>query len=442
MNLKNFNLFDKKALSVAALSVAALLSSCSKNDMTKAPSNTQDASQAAAADAVKDRYIVTMKPEAASSVNLSQIANGKDAVLLGDDILAKENINVKLSEDETFSGFNAGFIMHLTDDQLAKLKNDPRILSIESDQVVDFITAEKETFSAARKGHVQSSTTTKTTTSSSSGTTAYGFATVADATANGQVTPWGVTAIGGSGSVSGKTAWIIDSGIDFNQPDLNVDQSRSKSFLSSTDGGLYYSPTDEFGHGTEIAGVIGAKDNTIGTKGVAPGVTLVSLKALNRYGKGTLGELVRAINWVYTYGHAGDVVNISIGGTASTTVDNAVKAVAAKGIFIAIASGNGYVNCSNMSPQRVIATNVFTVGAVDNTGTFASYSNYGTPVKYSAPGTSIYTTMKGGGYGYASGTSFAAPHMAGVLLLNSGKPSYSAYAKNDPDATPSKIAHR
>jgi subtilisin family serine protease len=430
MNFNNFNLFNKTALSVAALSVAALMSSCSKNDAAKAPA-TNDTSATAQADAVKNRYIVTMKPEAASSVNLTKIANEKDAVALGDDILAKENINVKLSEEDAFGGFSAGFIMHLTDDQLANLKKDPRVLSVEPDQMVNFIAAQDNSSSAAmRKG------------TSNNTTQAYGFATVSDATSNGQVTPWGLTAIGGSGTASGKTAWIIDSGIDFNQPDLNVDQSRSKSFLSSTDGGLYYSPTDEFGHGTEIAGVIGAKDNTIGSKGVAPGVTLVSLKALNHNGSGTLGELVRAINWVYTYGKAGDVVNISIGGTASTTVDNAVKAVAAKGIYVAIAAGNGYKDCSTMSPQRVIATNVFTVSAIDNTGKFASYSNYGNPVKYAAPGSNVYTTKMNNSYGSVSGTSYAAPYMAGILLLDNGSSSYSGYASSDPDSHPDPIAHR
>jgi subtilisin family serine protease len=430
MNFNNFNLFNKTALSVAALSVAALMSSCSKNDAAKAPA-TNDTGATAQADAVKNRYIVTMKPEAASSVNLTKIANEKDAVALGDDILAKENINVKLSEEDAFGGFSAGFIMHLTDDQLANLKKDPRVLSVEPDQMVNFIAAQDNSSSAAmRKG------------TSNNTTQAYGFATVSDATSNGQVTPWGLTAIGGSGTASGKTAWIIDSGIDFNQPDLNVDQSRSKSFLSSTDGGLYYSPTDEFGHGTEIAGVIGAKDNTIGSKGVAPGVTLVSLKALNHNGSGTLGELVRAINWVYTYGKAGDVVNISIGGTASTTVDNAVKAVAAKGIYVAIAAGNGYKDCSTMSPQRVIATNVFTVSAIDNTGKFASYSNYGNPVKYAAPGSNVYTTKMNNSYGSVSGTSYAAPYMAGILLLDNGSSSYNGYASSDPDSHPDPIAHR
>jgi subtilisin family serine protease len=422
------------------------MSSCSKNDATSQSPAAANNGATAQADAVKGRYIVTMKPEAASSVNLNSIANEKDAVILGDDILAKENINAKLSEDDAFGGFSAGFIMHLTDDQLAKLKKDPRVLSVEADQVVNLIEAKDNTSAASmRKGHTSSgttTTTTTTTTTSSNTTTSYSFQTVADATVNGQVIPWGLTAIGGSGTASGKTAWIIDSGIDFNQPDLNVDQSRSKSFLSSTDGGLYYSPTDEFGHGTEIAGVLGAKDNTIGSKGVAPGVTLVSLKALNHNGAGTLGELVRAINWVYTYGKAGDVVNISIGGTASTTVDNAVKAVAAKGIYVAIASGNGPQDCSTLSPQRVIATNVFTVSAIDNTGKFASYSNYGNPVKYAAPGTSIYTTQMGGKYGYASGTSFAAPYLAGILLLDNGKPSYSGYATSDPDSHPDPIAHR
>jgi subtilisin len=136
------------------------------------------------------------------------------------------------------------------------------------------------------------------------------------------------------------------------------------------------------------------------------------------------------------------VVNISLGGSASKPLDNAVKKCANKGIYIAIAAGNDGKPAKNYSPARVEATNVFTVSAYDNTGKFAlTFSNFGSAVNYSAPGVSIYSCYKAGKYATLSGTSMAAPHMAGILLVNGNEFTTNGYATGDPDTPDDFKAH-
>jgi subtilisin family serine protease len=315
--------------------------------------------------------------------------------------------NVEISNDNTFG---SGFTTKLSAEQIASLKKDARVAYIEEDRMIK----------PSLGGDVASSTINTV-----------------------QVTSWGTTKVGGSTDATGKTAWIIDSGIDINHPDLNVDKTRSKSFLTSTQAGTYTSYTDEFGHGTQVAGIIGAKNNAFGTVGVASNVSLVSLRVMDANGSAYLSKIVAALNWVATYGKAGDVVNLSIGTAASTTLDAAVQKVAAKGIFVAIAAGNSATDASKYSPARVNATNVFTVSNMTSTGALNSTSNYGaTTVDYSAPGTSVYTTAKGGGYAIVGGTSFSAPHMAAVLLLTGGKPQYTGYITADKDNKPDPMVSK
>ena len=95
-----------------------------------------------------------------------------------------------------------------------------------------------------------------------------------------QETPWGIARVGGGVCGAQGTAWIIDTGIDFSHPDLNVDQSRSRSFLSNVT-----SPVDQNGHGTHVSGTIAALDNTIGVIGVAPGAKVVAVRVLDRRGR-------------------------------------------------------------------------------------------------------------------------------------------------------------
>ena len=256
-----------------------------------------------------------------------------------------------------------------------------------------------------------------------------------------QTVPYGITRVG-RGDGTGKTAWIIDTGIDLTHPDLNVDKARSRSFLSITSGLGYDSPADGNGHGTHVAGTIGARNNAIGVVGVAANATVVALRVLDANGSGSSSGVIAAVDYVTANGKAGDVVNMSLGGGASTALDAAVVRAANRGILIAVAAGNNSGSATLNSPARVNHVNVFTISAMDNTDTWASFSNFSNPpIDYCMPGVRINSTYLKGGYATMSGTSMATPHMAGVLLVRGKFFIKSGLVKGDPDGTADPIAH-
>lgn len=251
-----------------------------------------------------------------------------------------------------------------------------------------------------------------------------------------QSTPWGITRIGGSADGTGKTAWIIDTGIDMDHPDLTVDQTRGKNFISLT-----AKPDDDNGHGTHCAGIVAAKNNNLGVVGVAAGATVVPIKVLNRRGSGAYSAIIAGVDYVAANGQAGDAVNMSLGGPTYQALDDAILKLASKGIKVALAAGNESQNTNNVSPGRVNGTNIYTISAMGTGDLWASYSNYANPpIDYCAPGSSIYSTYKSGGYATLSGTSMATPHVCGILLL--GNISTDGTVKNDPDGNADPIAHR
>ena len=250
-----------------------------------------------------------------------------------------------------------------------------------------------------------------------------------------ETTPWGITRIGSSSDGTGKTAWIIDTGIDLDHPDLNVDQTRGRNFVLKS-----ALPDDDNGHGTHCSGIIGAVDNNIGTIGVAAGATVVPIKVLNRKGSGTYSQIIAGIDYVAANAKAGDAVNMSFGGGVYEPIDLAILNLSAKGVKIAIAAGNEAQNANNCSPARVNGTNIYTVSAMGKGDLWASYSNFSNPpIDYCAPGSSIYSTYKGGSYATLSGTSMAAPHVCGILLL--GNITNDGTVIGDPDGNPDPIAH-
>ena len=256
---------------------------------------------------------------------------------------------------------------------------------------------------------------------------------------SGQTLPAGIARVGGPADGSGKTAWIIDSGIDLDHPDLNVDAARSKTFI--TFGAGKKSANDDNGHGTHVAGTIAAIDNDIGVIGVAANASVVAVRVLDRRGGGAYSWVIAGLDYVAANAAAGDVVNMSLGGPPSDDVDAAVLAVAAAGIRVAIAAGNDGANANGHSPARVNHGNVYAVSAVDAGDVFAPFSNWGNPpVDYAAPGVGVLSLWKRGGTNMISGTSMATPHVAGILLL--GNVSADGTAGNDPDGNPDPIAHR
>jgi len=251
-----------------------------------------------------------------------------------------------------------------------------------------------------------------------------------------QSIPWGVARLGGPGNGLGKTAWVIDSGIDPTHPDLNFDGSRSKSFLTNDT-----SVADANGHGTHVAGIIAAKDNTFGVVGVAAGAKVVSLRVLDRRGNGPDSGVIAAIDYAASgVAQRGDVANLSLITTFSQAMNTSVVNLGAMGVFVAIAAGNNAADASNYSPASASGTNVYTVSAFQKTDTWATFSNFGSPVDFSEPGVSILSTYKGGGYATLSGTSMAAPHLAGLMLLYGTNFVTGGQVSGDPDGQPDPIA--
>ena len=192
--------------------------------------------------------------------------------------------------------------------------------------------------------------------------------------------------------------------------------------------------------GTHVAGTIAAIDNNIGVVGVAAGATVIPVKVLGARGSGSWSGIIAGIEHVAEYGSAGDVANMSLGGGIVAAVDDAVKAAAAYGIKFVLAAGNSGANAINYSPARANGDNIYTISAMWEGDIWVSFSNYGSPVDYCAPGVYINSTWKNGGYNRISGTSMAAPHAAGVLLL--GDPSSDGTVSGDPDGSPDPIISR
>jgi subtilisin family serine protease len=281
-----------------------------------------------------------------------------------------------------------GFSVKMAPGQLKKLQDDPSVSYIEEDQVVTLIQPELRINARPVKP---------------------------TPTPPAQTTPWGITRVNGGVSGVGKTAWIIDTGIDLDHPDLTVNTALGKSFVVGIT-----SPDDDNGHGSHCAGIVGAKNNTVGVIGVAAGATLVPVKVLNKRGSGTYDAIIAGVNYVAAAGTPGDVANMSLGGGFSQALNDAVIAAAATGIKFALAAGNESTSATLKSPASANGANIYTISAMASGDLWASYSNYGNPpVDFCEPGSSIYSTYKSGGYATLSGTSMAAPHAAGLLLLGS-----------------------
>ena len=342
---------------------------------------------------VSSQYIIAFNP-VINSRTTSRIALDE----VSKSVLQRHTINVSALK-QSFAGEPGGFIAKISAAEAEMLRHDDAIAAVEPDRVISLGSC---------------------------------FTVVAP-----RLITWNISRIG-YGNGIGKTAWIIDSGIDFDHPDLTVDQARSKSFIEGQT-----SADDQNGHGTHVAGIIGAKNNTFGVLGVASGASLVALKVLDNDGEGNLSYIIQALAYVSTNAEAGDVVNMSVGGeSGSSILDQQVKNIASRGIYFSIAAGNEGKLANLSSPARANGENIYTVTAVDSLDNFASFSNYGNDVvDYAAPGVRILSTWTDNRYAYASGTSMAAPHVAGLLLLRGRSITSSGVAKNDPDGTADPIAH-
>ena len=384
---------------ITAWLVVLIISSCKKDTSTTSTTPTVDPNQCVSGSAVNNGSIIPGQYIVAYNTGqVNRKASAASVTSISADVLDRNNI-AQTKVIAVFAGEPGGFVAKLTDAEVAKLSADPAIKLIEPDRVVSL----------------------------------GGCFTIAEP----RLITWNVKRVG-YGDGRGKTAWIIDSGIDMAHPDLNVDATRSRSFISGIT-----SPNDDNGHGTHVAGIIGALNNNYGVLGVASGATLISLKVMGADGQGTLSSILQALAYVNTNASAGDVVNMSFGlDGVSTTLNDQIVNTANRGIYFAIAAGNDAQPANKISPANTNGTNIYTVSAIDSLDRFASFSNYGNDVvDYAEPGVNILSTFSQGRYAYLSGTSMAAPHLAGLLLLKGRNLTVSGTAKNDPDGVPDPIGH-
>ncbi|MFC6286400.1 S8 family peptidase [Nocardioides sp. GCM10027113] len=242
---------------------------------------------------------------------------------------------------------------------------------------------------------------------------------------------------------------VIDTGVDLDHPDLNVYRAGAKNCS------IGLGADDDHGHGSHVAGTIGALDNTTGVVGVAPGARIWPVKVLTAVGTGFNSDVICGIDYVAANSDKIEVANMSLGGSGSddgncgqsngdamhTSICNAV----AKGVTFVAAAGNDAEDAKNFTPAAY--DEVITVSALadfnglpgggapktcrtDQDDTFASFSNFGADVDLIAPGVCIHSTSMAGGYATLSGTSMAAPHVAGGAAL---------YKALNPSATPAQV---
>ncbi|QYJ04636.1 S8 family peptidase [Nocardioides panacisoli] len=209
-------------------------------------------------------------------------------------------------------------------------------------------------------------------------------------------------------SGAGVTAYVIDTGIRSGHAEFSGRVTSGYSAINDGRG-----TGDCNGHGTHVAGTVGGE-----TYGVAQDVDLVAVRVLDCEGSGTTSGVIAGVDWVTQNASGSSVANMSLGGGASTALDNAVANSIDAGVTYAVAAGNDYgANACNGSPSRV--TSALTVGSSTNSDSRSGFSNIGTCLDLFAPGSNITSAWIGSNSdtNTISGTSMATPHVAGVAAL-------------------------
>lgn len=406
MTLRSFRNFGAAALT------AAFLFSCNQDNATQMEPDMNESAVQSQFEVIPNQYIVVFKNEGKSFDNYQKSQENVKAQankMMADAGIKGEILNV-------YSKAITGATLQLTQSDVEKLRKDDRVAYIEEDRIVSF---------APPCGTPNGGPCDPDSGGGDGGGS------------TSQETPYGILRVNGGVAYTGtNVAYVLDSGIDLDHEDLNV--NASLGFNAFTSGKDAKSLDDGNGHGTHVAGTIGALDNNVGVIGVAAGATVVPVKVLDSRGSGSYSGVIAGVDFVAANGKPGDVANMSLGGPVSQALDDAVVAAASQGIKFVLAAGNESDDANNHSPARANGQNVYTISAMNSSDSWASFSNYGNPpVDYVAPGVSIKSTWKGGGYNTISGTSMASPHAAGVLLL--GNASTDGTVSGDPDGNPDAI---
>ena len=243
-----------------------------------------------------------------------------------------------------------------------------------------------------------------------------------------QVLPWGVDRIDADLSWGTTTAdnvrvAVVDTGIDLDHPDL---QGNIKGGINTIYS--WRTADDDNGHGSHVAGIIAAVNNSIGVVGVGYQIDLYAVKVLNSNGSGYVSDIIEGIQWSVNNGI--NVINMSLGTTSDIqSFHDAVTAAKNAGITVVSAAGNsGPGDNTVIYPAKYPES--IAVAATNSSDGQPSWSSRGPEVDIAAPGNSILSTYRGGGYTTLSGTSMATPHVAGAAAM---------VLSNHPGFTPSQV---
>ena len=235
------------------------------------------------------------------------------------------------------------------------------------------------------------------------------------------------TVIPGQGGAGARVA-VLDTGVDCGHEDLAGGCVYGANFSGAAQ------PFDDHGHGTHVAGIIGARANGVGTIGVAPESTVYAVKVLAANGSGALSWVAAGIDWAVANGM--DVVNMSLSASVnSQALADAVAGAQAAGVLVVAAAGNS--GCCNTVGYPAKLPGAMAVGAVDAADVVASFSSTGPEVDVTAPGVAVRAPVPTGtctlcdpsGYKVLNGTSMATPHVAGVgaLLMSRGRTAWESW---------------
>lgn len=353
----------------------------------------------AAGDVIPGRFIVTLKDDLNGSGNA--VVQAKL-----DSMLNRLKLDPRTQPDTViYKHALNGFSARLTQAQKQAIENDPDVEFVEQDRVVSNPKVSRHTLRASSGGEL----------------------------------PSGIERIDGHlsktanapGGVDVDVA-VIDTGINLNHPELNV--VKDVSFVPGVKTG-----DDDDGHGSHVAGIIAARKDGKGIVGVAPGARLWALKVLDKDGNGSWSQIIKAIDYVTEHANEIEVANMSLGDTdKSKALNRAISKSVDKGVPYIVAAGNESHDASKSTPSdhpRVLAVSAIADGNGKGGGgsdpacepdekddTFATFSNFGKMARIAAPGVCIESASKRQGnnvdtYESMSGTSMAAPHVAGAAAL-------------------------